>query len=199
MNTFIRGRRFPEVPSLWRFYIFRILGWFTQSCGFSSLIPVETGESLTLTQICLFPSVCFSLFLLSLQAPIGPLELSLWGCFWLSTGQGSPCFAFVTHAEHVTNLINSAPLLLPSLPLPWLFQMNKSDWVNAITWVNEWFLKDWTRPNTTLRVKLIIAANSKEERGGCGACVHFVRGPYFHINLPHLGIWDRGPPVTLLW
>lgn len=75
---------------------------------------------------------------------------------------------------------------------PRLFkEKKKSDCVNAITWVNEWFLKDWIRPNTTLRVKLIITANSRGKRGVQLVCT--LTEAHISISSPtHLGIWDRG-------
>lgn len=91
--------------------------------------------------------------------------------FFSSIVQSSCSFALFFHAKHVTSLIKPSPYPPPHHGL---FQMNKSDRRNAITWANEWFLKDRTRPNIALRIKLIITADSKKKKKKwCGACVHF--------------------------
>jgi len=131
-------------------FSFLYFGMIHKSCGFSRPSSSGTAEFLTLTQICLSTHVW--LFLSLLVSASTQKTWSCMRCFFLSVVLLLLCYpCWTRHQPHKTLLR--------------LFQMNKSDWANAITWVNEWFLKDWTRPNTTLRVKLIIAANSKEEKG----------------------------------
>lgn len=126
-------------------------------------------------------------------------DLSLFICsllfFWVRAQTAEAMYLgwslFNLHLLHkCTTITTTTPRLFK--------EKKKSDYVNAITWVNEWFLKDWIRPNTTLRVKLIITAKSRGKRGVQLVCT--LTEAHISISIPtHLGIWDKGSPAMLLW